>query len=204
MTPSKLVITFYPECITVCTSLEQNTLEPICARPEEELQLAVNTTEWAKFTTQHWWFDTAAQVGFVLLWQAAQVKCRNSAYPKRHCHSCVFPFFVCFFFSLLLPWSIFTWREKIHKLWESDGAHTLAVLAFRGGTEISFMWRYDVVHVSCGNKRETVINNWNVFQIGSCYLCQPQKKKLNGRRYMSSRLVNTALGCISFPGSLNQ
>lgn len=55
-------------------------------------------------------------------------------------------------FSLpLLPGSIFTWRERIHKLWESNGAQALAALAFRGRTEISFMWRYDLVHVSCGN-----------------------------------------------------
>lgn len=112
--------------------------------------------------------------------------------------------FSCYFFPhSLLPWSIFTWRERIHKLWGSHGARALAASAVRGRTEISFMWRYVVVRVSCGNKSQTVINNWNAFQIRSCYLRQPQKS-IKGRRYMSCRLVNTALGCISFPGSLNQ
>lgn len=54
---------------------EGNAHKPICARLEEELQLAVNITEWAKFKTKYWRFDAAAQVGFVLLWQAGPVKC---------------------------------------------------------------------------------------------------------------------------------
>lgn len=54
---------------------EGNAHKPICARLVEELQLAVNITEWAKFKTKYWRFDAAAQVGFVLPWQAGPVKC---------------------------------------------------------------------------------------------------------------------------------
>lgn len=213
VTPSKPILLFCPgwkkkktieylffEASQSVPIFEGNAHKPICARLEEELQLAGNITEWAKFKMKYWRFNAAAQVGFVLLWQAGPVKCGHWAHPKSHCN-----FF--FFSSHPSPpaaLGLFLHGEKkIHKLWEWDVAHALATLAFRGRTEISFMWRYVEVHVSSGNKRETVINNRNAFQIGSCYLRQPQQK-INKRWYMSSRLVNTALGCISFPGSLKQ